>query len=405
VDVLAVAPYVPYEGIPHAGGEYLLRHLRELARAGPVTLLVPGSPDALADRERAPDWLDLIVSPLGLAERTRARVLHDAAYRRLMAAPPMPTAESLRAVRAGGLFARAREADLVELHWPEYARFATELRRAGVRTPVSVVEHDVDVRGAVQRLGTRLHGYRKVLGVLTSPVPRRHELRGLRAADLVLVFKESDAALLREVGVSTRVRVIDPWLEVPEGDDPGRRPWSVLFTGALWRPENDMGARWLVERVWPGVRAQVPAATLVLAGAGPTAELRAAARAAEGVEVTGQVPSLLPHYRQASVFAAPLISGGGLKFKVAQAMLCGLPVVATPVAVEGVVERTPEGVLWRVTADADAFAAALVGALRRPDEAQAVGAAARDWAVEHWSFSRSMAGVLDDYQRLAARAR
>lgn len=400
---LAVAPYVPYEGIPHAGGEYLLRHLRELARSGPVTLLVPGSPDAVVDRERAPDWLDLVVSPLGLSERTLPRVLRDAAYRRLMAAPPMPTAESLRAVWAGGLVARAREADLVELHWPEYARFATGLRRAGVRTPVSVVEHDVDVRGAVQRLGTRLHGYRKVLGVLTSPLPRRRELQGLRAADLVLVFKDSDAALLREVGVHTRVRVIDPWLEVPEGDGPPRRPQAVLFTGALWRPENDIGARWLVQRVWPSVRAQVPTASLVLAGAGPTAELRAAAGAAKGVEVTGEVPSLLPHYRRAGVFAAPLFSGGGLKFKVAQAMLCGLPVVATPVAVEGVADHAPEGTLWRVTADAEAFGAALVDALRRPGPAQVVGAAARDWAVQHWSFTRSMARVLDDYERLAAQ--
>ena len=396
--VLVVAPYVPYEGIPHAGGEYLLRHLAELTRAATVTLLVPGSDDAVADRHRAPDWLDLVVSPLRVEQRPLGRRLADAAYRRLMAAPPMPTAESLRAVRAGGLVQRAREADVVELHWPEYARFAAELRRAGVRTPICVVEHDVDVRGAVQRLGSRLSGYRKVVGILTSPIPRRHELSGLRAADLVLVFKQADIELLRSVGVRTPARVLAPWLEAPPEPAPVRQPRSVLFTGAMWRPENDQGARWLLAEVWPAVRRAVPDARLVIAGARPTDALRAQAAAVPGVEVTGAVPSLLPCYGEAEVFAAPLLSGGGLKFKVAQAMLCGLPVVGTGVALEGI--EAPPGALWRRADEPESFAAGLVEALQQPAEAADVGAAAARWAADHWSFARSLDGVLAEYRRL-----
>ena len=51
--------------------------------------------------------------------------------------------------------------------------------------------------------------------------------------------------------------------------------------------------------------------------------------------MSGEVPELLPYYESASVFVAPLFVRGGLKFKVPQAMLCGLPVVATHVA-EGI---------------------------------------------------------------------
>ena len=398
--VLAVAPYVPYQGIPHAGGEYLLRHLRALARDGPVTLLVPGSDDAVVDRHRAPEWLELVVSPLRVEERSLPRRLADAAYRRLRAAPPMPTAESLRAVRAGGLVERARSADLVELHWPEYARFATELRRAEVATPVSVVEHDVTVRGNVSRYATLLTGYRRVLGIATSPLSSRLELAGLRAADLVLVFKDSDRQLLHRLGLRTPVRVLDPWLEVPEGPAPPRRAGEVLFTGALWRTENDVGARWLLEQVWPAVRAAVPSASLTIAGSGPRPEVRALAAQVPGVEVTGAVDSLLPCYRRASVFAAPLFTGGGLKFKVAQAMLCGLPVVATTTAVEGIAEHAPPGALWGVTDDPQEFAGHLVRALQAQAGAAEAGAAAARWAGEHWSFGRSMGGVLADYQAL-----
>lgn len=403
--VLAVAPYVPYEGVPHAGGEYLLRHLHAVAATARVTLLVPGSDDALADAARAPAWLDLVVAPLGVAERSVPRWLADAAYRRLMAAPPMPTAESLRALRRAGLVERAEAVDLVELHWPEYARFATELRRSGVRTPVSVVEHDVDVRGARARLGVRLHGYRKVLGVLTSPIPRRRELAGLAAADLVLVFKAADEALLRACGVTTPVRVLAPWLDEPSVTPAPRRPGTVLFTGAMWRPENDRGALWLLREVWPQVRAQLPDACLVVAGAGPSEALRQAAAAAGGVEVTGEVPALLPWYERSSVFVAPLFSGGGLKFKVPQAMLCGLPVVATPVAVEGVAEHAPEGTLWAVTDQPDDMAASLVAALQQPERAREVGEAAARHAAQRWSFARSLADVLEAYAALVAAPR
>jgi glycosyltransferase involved in cell wall biosynthesis len=401
--ILSVAPYVPYEGILHAGGEYLLRHLHGLSSTARVTLLVPGSEDALADAAKAPDWLDLVVSPIDLAGRSSVRRLGDAAYRRLMAAPPMPTAESLRAVRAGGLVERARAADVVELHWPEYARFASELRRAGVRTPVCVVEHDVDVRGAVRRLRTRVQGYRMVLGVATSPLSRRRELEGLRAADLICVFKPADEELLRGLGIATAVRVLAPWLEPLTDQGPARTPGSVLFTGAMWRPENDRGAVWFLREVWPQVRAAAPLAQLTIAGAGPSAALQAAAEAAGGVEVTGQVPSLLPCYQSASVFVAPLFSGGGLKFKVPQAMVCGLPVVGTTVALEGVSEQAPPGTIWGVADDPRQMADHVLRALEQPQEAAAVGAAGARWAAERWSFERSIAAVAADYAQLARR--
>lgn len=403
LNVLSVAPYVPYEGILHAGGEYLLRHLHGLSRSARVTLLVPGSDEAVADARRAPDWLELVVAPIDEAARSRSRVLRDAAYRRLMAAPPMPTAESLRAVRAGGLVERAAAADVVELHWPEYARFARELRDAGVRTPVSVIEHDVDVRGAVRRLRTRVRGYRMVLGVLTSPLSRRWELEGLRSADLVCVFKAADEQLLRGLGVETPVRVLAPWVEAPPREGPDRQPATVLFTGAMWRPENDAGARWLVDEVWPRVQSAVPEATLVIAGAGPSHELRASA-AARSVSVTGELPSLLPSYQSAGVFVAPLFSGGGLKFKVAQAMTCGLPVVGTSVALEGVADAAPAGTIWGVADTASSMADLLVRALQQPDAAAAVGAAGALWAEEHWSFRRSIDAVAADYRALAGRA-
>ena len=115
----------------------------------------------------------------------------------------------------------------------------------------------------------------------------------------------------------------------------------------------------------------------------------------------GEVPDLLPYYRTASVFVAPLFVAGGLKFKVPQAMLCGLPVVTTTVGGEGVAEVAPRDALWAVTNDPDEMAETLVTALRQEAAAAAVGRAAASWCREFYSFPRSMARLNALYLRLA----
>jgi glycosyltransferase involved in cell wall biosynthesis len=319
-----------------------------------------------------------------------------------MTAPPAPTAESLRSVLRAGLVARAAAADVVELHWAEYARFARVLRRAGVRTPVCVVEHDVDLEAGGQRLATHATGYRRWLGRVGAPLARELERRGLAEADLVAVFKPADEDVIRRAGISTPIQVIDPWLDPPGDPEEPRTPGVVLFAGALWRRENEDALVWFLQQVWPIVTRSRPDARLQLVGAGATPRLQVATQAAPAVELVGEVPDLVPFYRRASVFVAPLLVRGGLKFKVPQAMLCGLPVVATSVAVEGVVEVAPSDTLWCIADEADAMARGLAAALANPVAAAGVGQAAARWSAGFYSFARSVDRLEEAYRRLAA---
>ena len=399
--ILAVAPYVPYEGILHAGGSYLLHHLEEMTRRGnQVTLVVPGTPAQLGNVRLAPKWLDVVMGPPVVEGRTPTRRLLDAAYRRAMNCPPSPTAESLRSVRRAGLTELASEVDIVELHWAEYARFASVLRRAHVRTPISIVEHDVELETARQRVRDHASGYRRWLGTLTAPLVRERERRGLVDADIVLVFKPADELIIRGAGITTLVRLIEPWLDEPTDPHPLRHLRRVLFVGALWRPANEGGLVWFLERVWPQIRQAEPEATLALVGASPSERLKEVARSVPGVDVVGEVPELMPYYESASVFVAPLFVRGGLKFKVPQAMLCGLPVVATHVAVEGISDVAPAGVLWAVTGDPNEMASSVVAAMRDEVAAAEVGQAASEWCREFFSFGASIARLIEAYSVL-----
>ena len=76
--------------------------------------------------------------------------------------------------------------------------------------------------------------------------------------------------------------------------------------------------------------------------------------------MTGYVDDLDPFYRDAFVFVAPLRLGAGLKFKVLDAMAYGLPVVATSVAAEGILEQCGPGCFAAVTDDPRRMAEAIV---------------------------------------------
>jgi glycosyltransferase involved in cell wall biosynthesis len=57
--------------------------------------------------------------------------------------------------------------------------------------------------------------------------------------------------------------------------------------------------------------------------------------AADGIEVTGGVESVIPHLREAALLAVPLEAGGGTRLKILEALAAGLPVVSTTVGAEG----------------------------------------------------------------------
>jgi glycosyltransferase involved in cell wall biosynthesis len=394
--VLVVAPYVPYEAIPHAGGAYLLRHLEALAADHEVTLFAPEHERLLPDGAVTPARVRIVRGVPGKQGAWRQqwdRARRVVRFRSLRAS-------TLRGFHALGIVDEARRSDVVELQWLDSTIVLGPLRRAGVDTPVSVVAHDVDLEASgslLDAVGTRPQ---RVVARLLAPVRKAMLRHDLRAVDVVYVFKAADESLLRAGGVRAPVEVLAPNIEgALRSGSP--RPASVLFTGAMWRPENDHGVRWFLDAVWPRVVARVPGATFVVAGARPSPEVLAS-DGRDGVVVTGEVASLSPYYRDAAAFVAPLFVAGGLKFKVAEAMVFGLPVVATPVAAAGVADADPPGPLWAVTDDAETMAEALIDLLGRPEAGAETGADAARWVQEHLSFAASMERVAARYEQLAA---
>ncbi len=110
---------------------------------------------------------------------------------------------------------------------------------------------------------------------------------------------------------------------------------TVLFVGTFkWLP-NSEAVEFLVEQVWPLIKARLAAARLLIVGNGPTAKVLAYEKTDPSITVRGGIPDIRDAYAKAHVLLAPVFSGKGTRYKILEAMATGTPAVGTDIALEG----------------------------------------------------------------------
>ncbi len=387
--IVSVAPYMPFSGIPHAGGEFYRRHAELVAQSHDLVVVAPRNAEneaALAQDADVP-YRRLLVAPQATGGRLRSAG-HFVLSRTIPFLAVQPFWRAL--VADPEVLSALRQADRIELQWFNALALAPRLRRRLPRTHQVGVFHDVVSQGVRRMVRTAQVAPRWRLVALAQLIPAVPlERRLLRVLDIAVVVSDKDRALLERRGGRARIVVVAPPLddadmptspETRHGDPP-----EVLFVGALDRVENQDAVRWLLDRIWPRVTAEVPDARLTIAGAEPGPLLRRVVDSVANVQLTGYVDSLSPYYQQASVVVAPMRLGAGVKLKSVVAMLWGLPVVATSVAAEGV---TGPRVFYAVEDDAEDFADAVVAVLKDPSSADGVRDRAFVWSHDTYSTAQ-----------------
>lgn len=188
---------------------------------------------------------------------------------------------------------------------------------------------------------------------------RELELGLVRACDVTCVVSDVEQQLVREMVPDAEVVLLSNVHETRAGRaEPAGRA-GVLFVGSFDHLPNRDAVTWLATEIMPLVWAKRPDAELHVVGSNPTAEIRALAR--DGVRVHGWVADLEDVYERARVSVAPLRYGAGVKGKVGESLSLGVPVVGTPLAVEGM--HLADGVEVLVGADVAELAEQLLVAL------------------------------------------
>jgi glycosyltransferase involved in cell wall biosynthesis len=160
-------------------------------------------------------------------------------------------------------------------------------------------------------------------------------------------------------------------------DSPAPGEDDLALYAASDNMSNVQALEWLLERVWPLVRARRPRARLQIAGfvSGSVPET---ARGRDGIEVLGFRPDIASDSARAGVVVAPYLYGSGLKIKVVEAACSGKALVTTGAGVIGSGLGAGDDVTVRD--EPETFADAMVALLASRDRRAKVGSLALDRA-------------------------
>ena len=110
----------------------------------------------------------------------------------------------------------------------------------------------------------------------------------------------------------------------------------ILITGSLWFGPNADGVIWFLKNVWTEIQDRVGKDfDLVIAGARPNEEIKTLSKTLSNIRLFDTPKDIEPFYVDASLYIAPIFYGAGMKVKIAEALSCGLRVIATSHALTG----------------------------------------------------------------------
>ena len=188
------------------------------------------------------------------------------------------------------------------------------------------------------------------------------EHRLMPQVDAIVTCSHVDARRLRTKTRPSQLRVLPNCTTTALASFAPSSGHELVFVGTMSYPPNEEGVLFFCEKVLPEIHARIPDVRLSIVGKTPSPTVRDLERRFGHVRVTGEVDDVRPYLERAAVAVVPLLSGGGTRLKILEAMAAGRAVVSTSVGAEGLELRQGQEVL--LANSPSEFAQACVSLLR-----------------------------------------
>ncbi len=253
-------------------------------------------------------------------------------------------------------------------------------------TPTALFQHNVETILWKRKAEVEMKWLDRSVSKMEYAKMRRFEPDQVRRFHHVIAVSETDRRAMSAMVDPSHISVVPTGVDLSKYQyDPSVQPSRplVVFTGSMDWAANIDGVEFFCKEIWPLVLAKVPDAHFRIVGRDPHPRVKALASST--VEVTGTVPSVVDHLREAAVFVIPLRIGGGTRIKIYEGMAMGKATVSTTVGAEGLDVQHGRDILLE---DSPAgFAGAILTFLqndearRRYEAAAAATARKYDWSV------------------------
>lgn len=350
--VLVISRHAPTTR--HAGGLRILDILKEIKTLSPntyVELFTSDEPDLYGPLSEVSPFVDQLVTTTG----------HDFSLERYCEITP-----------------HLRQFDVVDFQYPQSPDLIASYRQIGQKlifTPMeSHIRNECLARGAQNLSFKDLKHY-----------PALEEAAICQLVDLTVCVSEADREAITAcvpisaVTIETCVSEIEFSADVVPMD---YNNLAVCYVAYFGSETNRISLQWYIAEVHPKVLLAVPNYEFRILGKGDVSDILHKQHV--GVRYIGEVDRIAPHIASAAIGIAPALSGSGFRGKINQYAALGRPCVATSLAAASLAYS--DGTSIFVGDDAEDFAAKVIELLTDEERRQAMGRAAKEMCMLHYSW-------------------
>jgi glycosyltransferase involved in cell wall biosynthesis len=247
--------------------------------------------------------------------------------------------------------------------WPLSWIYALESKRLAAyeKRIAEIFDHCIFVTGAEVKVFKGRNPYIENISVITngvdldyfSPSFSGSSITHLQSNDLHSTVNDQNSTIdISNSTLNTQYSILHSQSPTPNPQTP-----MLVFTGAMDYYANIDGVIWFVKEIFPLIKEKVPEVEFYVVGSKPTREVIRLGNY-NGIKVTGYVPDTREYFHKANAVVVPLRIAQGIQNKILEPMAMGIPVVATPIAFQGI-EATKDRDLI-VEGEAEKFANAVI---------------------------------------------
>jgi glycosyltransferase involved in cell wall biosynthesis len=167
---------------------------------------------------------------------------------------------------------------------------------------------------------------------------KRLERKVFEQVDLGIAVSEADRIILQKLCPRGKFVVVDNGVDT-QNFIPGSEmiePNTLVWVGGFNHYPNKEGIYHFLDIIYPLIKNKIPKIRLYLVGSSVTKKLKEIAFLDSTIKILGFVDDPLPFIQKASAFIVPLLSGGGTRLKILEAMSAKKAIITTTIGCEGI---------------------------------------------------------------------
>ena len=321
--ILIISPYFPFP--PRDGGKVRLYNLiKHLSLSNDVYLLAYIEPGARADSiYMARKYCKEVFSVLRQEEK---RIIREDIPRCVSFFYTQAMIDELQIVLD------KIKPDIVQLDFLIMTQYVHHIKNV----PTIYTEHDMSILDFNQSFHDRDVPDNESFFYWKKLVDYEKEI--LNKFNSVIVLTKRDKKLIEEFNKNIKANIIPTGVDInffkPKYGDSDEQ--ALVFVGHYRHYPNADAIIYFVNEIYNDILKILPNLKLYIVGSGVTKDVLSLAKSNKNIVITGEVEDVGVYLQKPNIFVAPVRLGGGIKGKVLEAMACGIPVVATKEAIDGI---------------------------------------------------------------------